>query len=208
MEYLKVCIELNGNPSNCFQDISLDCHIIWMTFYLFVFCCFFFSSIFPQSHLSSHFRSCMLLLPHCVAGLWVCMAHCVCVCVCVCTRIKPTSILRGSRGKKAPLRPLGKGIPLEWVPHVQPIETEAVDLLEILWWRGTRLGCSLTPSYVHLFVFVCFSVTCLCDITALGAAAVVCLWMYMWLYSICVVWIYVGTHRSLFSHFWVWMCKC
>lgn len=79
------------------------------SFYLLL---FFLPSIFSfPSHVSARCCShsvfrCSGFVPH----FCDCLCVCVCsVCLCVCTSIKPTSILRGSRGRRAPTRPLGEG---------------------------------------------------------------------------------------------------
>ncbi len=162
------------------QDVLQMFHLTWFgwPFYLFLFCYFFPCSIFPQPHLSSHFRSCMLLLTPCAAGFGFVWHSCDCVLLCVYTRIKPTSILRG---RKAPLGPLGKGIPLEWVPPLEPIDSEA----DPFWFTIDTVVTGLLPhTCTCLCVCVCVSVTCLCHITTSDAAAVLCLCIY----RVCCVW--------------------
>lgn len=127
-----------------------------MTFYLFAF--FFPSSIFLRPHFLSLHATAHTLYCGALGLYGIPVSLHICVCVCVCTRIKPTSILRGSRGKKAPLRPLGEGIPFVWgfPPPLWPIDTEA----DRLWFsvvverKKTGLLSHPRPVCVCVCVFV------------------------------------------------------
>lgn len=81
-----------------------------------------FICFFPLLHFSSTPSFFPFFVPACycshtvLRGFGFVWHSCDCAHLCVCTRIKPTSISWGSRGKKAPLRPPGEGIPFVCVP--------------------------------------------------------------------------------------------
>lgn len=138
------------------------------------------SAIFLQPHPSTLPCFCMLLLTRCVA-LALGLYETSCAFVCLCTRIKPTCILRGSRGKKVPHQALGKGFPLNVTPRHRGrspfINVDAVSLphtllnVSVFLWRVRAIT---QPPMLRL---LCVCVCTVCCVGSCQCNIIIYLWM-------------------------------